>query len=136
MRFKTVSRGKLSQLTTSSGEPVDMRIYGCVVTKGPYVRNNKRYMRLNLDGAVGDTDVLKAVDDHVRKVAASAFSPVGDDVIVKMARTAYETEDANPGFRFEPEPGLVVDVELRPGAFGKFGYCLLLRRIKPHALSP
>lgn len=137
MQLKTVVRGKLRQIAASDGSPVDVRLYGCMVVQPPHVKNGKKYARFDVSDAVGDVDVLSAVDGFVaRHVSAGSFSPLrdGGQLVVKVpADLRYENDSADPTDPWTMTAGQVVDVELRPGAFGDFGYCWLLRRVKPAA---
>ena len=129
-----MTRGKFRQVTASDGGPVSVRLYACTIDKAPYARHGKTYVCLDVSRAVGDLDLLHKVDAFVESQAHPDFSPVsGTRVIAKMpAGVTYETEDGDPGPRLSLTETDVVDVELVPGAFGKFGYCWLVRRVKPH----
>lgn len=134
MQLRAVVRGRMRQIASAGGAPVDVRLYGCRVVKQPHAKNGKTYAWLDWSGARGDLDALRAVDDFVRRHAASGFSPLRDGgvVVVKVPPDMrYEDAAADPCDPWPVEPGVLVDVELRPGAFGDFGYCWLLRRIKP-----
>jgi len=139
MQLRTVSRGKLRQLATAGGGPVEARLYACRVAKAPYDKNGKTYLVLDLAAALGDLDVLRAVDDHVRRVAGARFSPLldgGAQLVVKVppgGAVKYENDDGNPAAAWRIEDDAYVDAVVRPGAFGDFGYCWLLHRVKPHA---
>ena len=137
MRFRAVSRGTFRQLALPDGSPVEIKLFGCMVDREPYVRNDKTYVALDLIDAVGDLDVLRAVDEFIEHAARPEFSPYRPPlVIAKMpANVEYATATGEPGSRFDLRRGELVDVLLRPGAFGSFGYCLLVSRVKPHALQ-
>jgi hypothetical protein len=79
------------------------------------------------NGGTGGTDKRGKNRDN------DFFSPVmdGDQVVVKIPRDAVlDSPDHQTWLRV----GDAVDVVLAPGAFAAFGYCLLLRRAKPHQL--
>lgn len=133
--MQAVARGRFRQLVGPDGGPVVVKLYGCVVDAEPYVRRGKTYMTLDAGDAVGDTELLRAADDLIFRQARPAFTPVQTPLLyVKLPPDArHETADGDPA----PDPldlrrGDAVDVCLQPGAFGAFGYCLLLRRVKPH----
>lgn len=132
-RFKVTQRGTLRQLLHPDGTPVEAPLYGCRVIKPPYTSNGKTYMLLDHTGCTGDLDVVKAVDDFIRATARPAFTPLATGtLLVKLTRaTKYETAGAVPGFAFTPSEGQAVDVVVGPGAFGTFGYCVLVKRMKP-----
>lgn len=132
--LRAVTRGKFRQVTTSSGDPVSVKLYRCAVDEPPHDRNGKRYVALDVTEALGDLDLLRKVDAFIDAAAKPDFTPLlGPVVIVKMPLNAtYETEDGDPGPAFMLQRGDAVDVELCPGAFGSFGYCWLMRRVKPH----
>lgn len=137
--FRAVQRGRYRQLVhAGSGRPVDVALYGCTVDAAPRERGGKLFVSLDIGDAAGDGDVLKRADDYIQRVARPAYSPVASAplLLVKMyPLTRFEDEAGVPvAARWPVERGQAVDVVLRPGAFGDFGYCLLLQRIKPHAL--
>lgn len=133
--FREVTRGRLKQLETSGGQPVEAKLFGCAVVRPPYERGGKTYMELDLSRAVGDVDVVRKIDEHVRRSANPSFSPLRDPrLIVKVPRGAkYETVRGEPGYAFAIAESDLIDVVASPGAFGPFGYCMLARRLKPHA---
>lgn len=134
--LQTTVRGRLRQVARD-GAPVDVALYNCVVDQEPRQRGDKVYLSLDAGDAVGDTDLLRRVDEHIYRAARPAFSPVALPLLtVKvLATTRYEDEAGHAAPSWTPRRGQVVDVVLRPGAFGDFGYCLLLQRVKPHALA-
>lgn len=137
MQLRAVVRGKLRQIAGAGGAPVDVRLYGCRVVKPPHPKNGKTYAWLDWSQAGGDVDALRAVDQFVAHQAtggAAGFSPLRDGgvLVVKVPPDMrYEDAAADPTDPWPIEAGVLVDVELRPGAFGGFGYCWLLRRVKP-----
>lgn len=134
--MKVVTRGKFRQLVSSQGTPVLVKLYRCAVHTPPYAKNGKTYASFDISGASGQLEVLRQVDDMVHHHAKPAFSPVwGTRLVVKMNDTKFETPLGDPGPRFELAKGSLVDVELSPGAFGDFGYCWLLKRVKPSAAT-
>lgn len=134
MDLRSVTRGKFRQLVTSDGGPVLVKLYRCTVDKAPYAKNSKTYVTFDITEALGNTDILQKVDAFITVEARPAFTPLwGPLVVVKMPLTAtYENEQGDPTQPFFLNRGDVVDIELSPGAFGKFGYCWLLKRVKPH----
>ena len=134
--FDVVPRGKLRRLARH-GRDVDIALYACQVTRPPHVKHGKTYMELDLSAAAGDVDTLRAACDAIQTTAKPAFTPVhGSRAVVKLLKTTvYETAEGSAGTRFVPDTGDLVDVILTPGAFGAFGYCVLVKRIKPHALK-
>lgn len=133
--FEVRVRGKLRRLARH-GRDVDIALYACQVTRAPYVKHGKTYMELDFSVAAGDVDTLRAANQAIHAAAKPAFSPVRESaVLVKLLKTtAYETAQATLGPAFVPNQNDLVDVVLTPGAFGEFGYCVLVKRIKPHAL--
>lgn len=137
MRFRAVTRGTFRQVVNASdGTPVDLKLFRCVVDKAPYVRGAKTYVALDLIDALGDLDVLRALDEFIERSVTPEFSPLRPPlVIVKVPRdVSYEDAEGAPGPPLDLKRGDEIDVMLRPGAFGAFGYCLLLTRVKPHAV--
>jgi hypothetical protein len=147
MVLRAVLRGRYRQIEFSkNGGPVEITLYGCQVVAAPADKGGKTYMTLDISGddCGGDVDMLHRVDDFV---AASvprggpAFSPLlpGGRLVVKLPAgggVRFETATGDPA----PEPwailtNAIVDVVIRPGAFGTFGYCWLLQRIKPAAAA-
>ena len=132
--LRAVSRGKFRQVALRNGGHVDATIYNCVVDKAPYQRGTKTYVVFDLSDAVGDLDLLRHVDDFIRTQATPDYSPLSLPLLVaKMVNTTYADADGLPCEPFFLNRGDAVDVVLRPGAFGQFGYCMLLQRVKPHA---
>lgn len=135
--FQTVVRGRYRQLARAQGGgPVDVALYRCTVDEPPYTRGDKTYVSLDVGDALGDTDLLRACDDFIWAQARPAYSPVAAMplLVVKVPPgVAYEDEIGHPAAPWTMTRGQVVDVVVRPGAFGDFGYCLLLQRIKPSA---
>ena len=136
-----MKRGRFSQIVSAPGAPVLVKLYGCAVDKPPYVKNGKTYVSLDISEATGQLELLHRVDDLVHRHAKPQFSPVwGMLLIAKMniggVPTKYETAEGDPGPAFPMPKGAAVDVELAPGAFGGFGYCWLVRRVKPSGVKP
>lgn len=137
-QLTVVTRGKFKQIVSAQGAPVLVKLYGCGIDKPPYLKNGKTYLSLDISEAAGQLDLLHRVDELVHRHAKPRFSPVwGMLLIAKMntggggVRTMYETAEGDPGTAFPMPKGAAVDVELAPGAFGEFGYCWLVRRVKP-----
>jgi hypothetical protein len=129
-------RGKFLTLTTSSGQSVRAELYRCVILREPHVSNGKTYATLDLTHAHGPgLAVLTNVDTIIRKHSAPEFSPLmtPQKLVVKLPDQGvhYETHDGNAGYAFELRQGRSVDVMLKLGSFGSFGYCWIVERIKP-----
>lgn len=134
--MRVVTRGRFRQLVGQDGGPVVVKLYGCAVDAEPYARAGKTYMTLDVGDAVGDLDVLRAVDDLIFRQARPAFTPVQTPLLyVKLPPgVAWETVEGGPAHEAPTlRRGDLVDVCLHPGAFGAFGYCLLAQRVKPSA---
>lgn len=115
-----------------------MALYNCVIDDEPRQRGGKTYVSLDIAEAVGDTDVLRACDQFIWSQARPAYSPAASAPLIVakvLGTTRYENDLGNPAAAWPLRRGQTVDVVLRPGAFGDFGYCLLLHRIKPRANS-
>ncbi len=117
--MKAVKRGRYEQLVID-GAPVVARVVGCVVTKITE-SNGKRYATLDMSSATGDRQLLLDVDAFINARARPRFSPMR--LAWTQVTTKVVTDDDVSG---------VVDVELTPGAFGSFGWCLLLTRAQVH----
>ena len=139
MRLRAVTRGRLRQVCGPGGAAVEARLYGCQVLRAPHASNGKTYMTLDISGSSGDADILKRVDDFVRSNSAAEFSPLmagGRQLVVKVPPgVQYETADGQPAAAWPVLTNAMVDVVVRPGAFGDFGYCWLLSRVKPGAVQ-
>lgn len=136
--FRATTRGRYRQVVNAAdGRAPEAALFRCTVDEAPYERGGKTYLPLDVGDAAGDMDVLRAVDAFIASQARPAYSPVASApllVVKVLATTRYDDEVGNPAaVPWTPRRGQEVDVLLRPGAFGDFGYCLLLRRIKPHA---
>lgn len=137
MQFKAVARGKYRQLVhATSGTAVDITLFRCRVERPPHAKGDNTYLGLDLSDAVGDLDLLRKVDAFIQTAAQPSFSPVGRVLIVKVPRrhVSWELDDGSRSLdgAYALVVDQMVDVIIRPGAFGPFGYCLLLQRIKPH----
>lgn len=133
--FRSVARGKFRQLVRSDGRQVDVALYRCVVDKPPYVRGGKTYVALDLIDAMGDMDVLRRVDEYIEKTAFPEFSPFRPPLLIVKIPTSVTYQDVAGKHATTPflmKQGDEIDVVVRPGAFGSFGYCWLLTRVKPH----
>lgn len=135
--FRAVRRGTLSQVADRDGRSVDVALYGCMVVVAPREKAGKVYVTLDLTACRGDVAALHAVDEFVRaQPSRPRFSPLAQQrLVVKVPGdgVAYETPDGRPVAPWPLLTNAVVDVVVRPGAFGAFGYCWLLRRVKPSA---
>lgn len=153
--FRASRRGTLSTLLTPDGRPVEVPAYGCAVVKTEAKAGGKTYVTLDAGAAatqpLAALDTLdarlRAVDDAVRERVPGGrldFSPYalyarggGGRLVTKLlAATAYEDVRGDPAPPWPLLPGAAVDVVLRLGNYGAFGYCWLLARVKPHGLNP
>lgn len=138
VQLRSVTRGRLRQIARADdGHPVDVGLYAARVLLKPYEKNGKTYAMLDLTAAAGDLATLRQVDAFVARAANPAFTPLldgGTRVIVKLQSVKYENAQGDAALPWTIEDDMLVDVVLRPGAFGDFGYCWLLHRVKPHAL--
>lgn len=134
--MRSVRRGTLRQLVRRDGAPVEATVYGCVVLKAPHVRDGKTYVWLDLGAAAGAVDVVREACETARRESGASFSPLaGDALIAKLSRTRYADARGYECAPFQPAEGDRVDAVLRPGAFGAFGMCVLVARLKPHATA-
>lgn len=135
--MKVARRGKFSTLVTNAGDPVRAELYGCTVHREPHLSGGKTYATLDLTHATGPgVRVLADVDARIRRETAPDFSPLaGSFLVVKFAQTKYETVDGHAGYEFPLERGRGVDAVLKLGAFGSFGYCWTVERVKPRAVT-
>lgn len=135
--LRTTLRGKFRQVVRAQdGQPPEVALYNCLVDQEPRLRGDKTYLSLDAGDAVGDVDLLNTIDQHICRAAKPAYSPVAAMpllVVKVLASTRFEDEEGNPAPSWALTRHQAVDVVLRPGAFGDFGYCLLLQRVKPHA---
>ncbi len=129
--FKIVKRGKFFQLQAPGGGPVEVKLFGCVVVAPTYGSGGKQYARFDLTQALG-REHLTSVAEFIKQAAAPRFSPLRfgfKSVVVKMGGAKWETAEAAT-FEFPLEPGQRVDLVVGPGAFGDFGWCIVVKRIK------
>jgi hypothetical protein len=142
--MRVVRRGKFSTLVNRDGTPVTAELYKCVLANDPHVARSggdKMYATLDLTYARGaGVGVLQNVSTRIDKEAAPEFSPLRPDktLVVKFpagGAVRHETREGVADAPFVPVAGQAVDVVLRLGAFGSFGYCWLVSRIKPHEAS-
>jgi hypothetical protein len=138
LKLKAVQRGKFRQLVDAqTGETPQVKLYRARVTKT--VAADKPYITLDLgmlEDQRSDAAGLADVDAFIHKLAEPRFSPLSaKTVIVKMPPkdVRWENENGDPALPWPVELHAVVDVILKPGAFGEFGYCWLVHRIKPHS---
>lgn len=141
--YASVTRGRLRQVVDARDrQPVHVTLYRCKVTKAPHTIRGKTYVWLDVSGCVGkDPDCarrLQDVDAYIRREASPRFSPVTESmVIAKLTRaTQYAADDGTAAWKVDVSLGDLVDVVLQPGAFGSFGYCMLVHKLKPHATGP
>ena len=136
--YASVKRGRLRHVVDAHDrQPVHVTVYRCTVAKAPHEVGGKTYVWLDVSDCLGDMQRLRDVDEYIRREASPRFSPVTKDlVIAKLTRaTSYATDDGTPAWKLDVVQGDVVDVVLQPGAFGAFGYCVLVSKLKPHALA-
>lgn len=139
VKLRAVVRGKFRQVVdAATGETPQVRLYRARVAKT--VEADKPYVTLDLgilETARSDAAKLADVDAFIRKLANPRFSPLlsPEAVIVKMPPKGvrWENENGDPALPWPLEAHAVVDVILKPGAFGEFGYCWLVHRVKPHS---
>lgn len=132
-QIRSIVRGRYHHVVRSPNQPILARVYGCTVDKAPYTKNGKTYVSFDTTHAVGDLGTIRDVDNFVYRQARISFSPVWTGcglLIVKIPPTARFLSAAGSVSLFELHRGDVVDIEVEPGAYGSFGYCWLLRRIK------
>ena len=141
--MQVVRRGKFNTLVNRDGTPVTAELYKCVLVNDPHpargdAASGKTYATLDLTFARGSgMGVLQNVSTRITKEAAPEFSPLRPDktLVVKFpggGGVRHETREGAADAPFAPVAGQAVDVVLRLGAFGSFGYCWLVSRIKPH----
>lgn len=117
--FVARKRGRYDHVMLNES-PVIARLVGCVVTKVTE-SGGKRYATLDASLATGDKQLLLDVDEFIRTRARPRFSPLRFAWAQVTVKLVARDDDVAPGD--------VVDVELTPGAFGTFGWCLLARAI-------
>ncbi len=142
MGFLAVKRGKFRQLADAHTRgPVDARLYAMRVERVSRNGSGKTFVTVDAGSALGDMHVLREADAFIRRAASPRFSPLdGSGQATKLtlkvlATTAYADSIGHPAPPFVPETGDVIDAVVRPGAFGEFGYCLLVQTLKPHAVK-
>lgn len=130
-QITVVKRGRFHQITFADKSKVVAHLTGCVVRKAFTSSDGKKYVKLDMTGAIGDKQLLLAVEERIKEVANPKFSPLRfawEDVTAKLFGTKWEL-DGQPAAEWELREGDVVDMSLSPGAFGPFGWCLLVARI-------
>lgn len=138
VKLKAVSRGKFRQVVDAqTDETPEIKLYRARIAKT--VAADKPYLTLDLgilETPRSNVQKLMDVDAFIGRLASPRFSPLAaETVIVKVPPKGvrWENENGDPALPWPVELGAVVDVILKPGAFGEFGYCWLLHRIKPHS---
>ena len=124
--FRVVRRGRFRTLFRDDG-PVEVRVAGEVATP-PHEVGGKTYLTVTVIDADAAA-ALAEVDARVRAEAGGlAFSPLGHgNLVVKVPRDVrWASADGEP---WDPREGARLELELRLGSFGGFGYCWLARRI-------
>lgn len=139
MSFRIVARGgTFRQLAVpgTGGTCPEATLFCCRVVKGQYEKNGKTYAVLSLESAAGDVDMVARIDRFILKHAKPAYTPLaGHMLTVKLpGDLKYADEASDPCPPWTLEQDAYVDVVVRPGAFGDFGYCFLIQRIKPHKI--
>ena len=139
MKYTVAPRGKFrTLLDPATGAPPAVRLFGCAVATATS-SGGKSYVALA--PPPGDQPGLaaaRAVDESIRAAQKPlGFSPLRAGrlhVKVPARGVRYETADGEETPAWPLGAGATVDVEIRLGAFGAFGYCWLLARVKPSAL--
>lgn len=132
--LEAVLRGKFHQFKV----PVTVKLFDCRVVR------LKGSTYLVLDASMADDDAkaeLLRAHDFIQRHSSPEFSPLKyaresdawDAVVVKMARDVSWETPKGPTDPWKLSPGDAVDVVVSPGAFGKFGWCLNVKRIKRSA---
>ena len=132
--FRVVRRGRFRTLFRDDG-PVEVRVAGEVATP-PHEVGGKTYLTVTVIDADAAA-ALAEVDARVRAEAGGlAFSPLmpragggagHGNLVVKVPRDVrWASADGEP---WDPREGARLELELRLGSFGGFGYCWLARRI-------
>ena len=142
-RLSVKRRGRFDTLTLEDGTPVRAELYGCTVLKESKQANRDvGFLTLDIETttprAKQGIDTLKLVDARIRREASPRFSPLGHATViakVTYADVRFETWDGAFAVPFQFRQGMRVDAVLRLGAFGSFGYCWLLERVKRHDAS-
>lgn len=133
MALVAKQRGKFQQLERDGG-PVDIKVFSCKVVAAPYEVEGKRYARLDMTRIdPAERHLLANVESTIRRLASPRFSPLRDglgSVVVKIpADASWEDARGDVG-EFSLAAGDWVDVVVSPGAFGVFGWTLLVKRLK------
>lgn len=135
MQLRAVTRGKFRQVVGPGGGPVEAALHLCQVVSPPAAKNGKTYMTLDISECLGDVDLVKRVDAWIDKHASPRFSPLLPGharLVVKLPPgVRFENVTGDPAAPWPILANAVIDVVIRPGAFGEFGYCWLLQRVKP-----
>ena len=153
MAFVAVQRGKFRQLARAdTRDPVETALYALrvervSVTNAPAsgkpaktTDTAKTYVTVDASDALGDLRVLRDADAFIRRAANPRFSPLVSGPPTKLTLkvvpgTTYMDDIGHPAPPFVPAVGDLVDAVIRPGAFGDFGYCLLVQKLKPHSTA-
>jgi len=127
-KLKTVRRGKFEQLKYD-GKAIELYFDNCTVVREIY--DNNKYIRLDLSKTSGDKNALRLIHSYIQKEVNPNFSPLKyafennswSDIVCKISNASWEP------FEKYLSKGQSVDVVLSPGAFGSFGFCLLIKKI-------
>lgn len=123
-QIKTVRRGRYYQLAyEDDGKSVEATLTGDMTVKKAFATaDGKRYLKLDLDRAIGDKKLLMDVQEHIERAVSPRYSPLRNawsDVTVKLMGAHHD----------EFAVGDVLDsLVVSPGAFETFGWCLLAKR--------
>lgn len=137
MKLQAVPRGKFRQVVDeSSGETPTVKLYGLRIAKVPSLQKPYATFDLGLMEDRSESKSLRDIDAFIERAASPRFCPLtAQTIIVKLPPKGiwWENVNGDPALPWPMELHAVVDVVLKPGAFGEFGYCWLLHRIKPHS---
>lgn len=138
---KIVRRGKFYQFASAP----HVKVFGAVVVKDMYESAGKRYLKVNLQECTRQSYVrheLTNIDRAIDKAVNPRFSPVRyaeehdwGEVVLKVLDSCSWEDAAGPAKPFWPVEHDVVDVVVAPGAFGDFGWCLNVVKIKRSATT-
>ena len=125
-KLRSVRRGKFEQLRYENN-PIELLFENCLIVRGIY----DNYVRLDVSISSGDRGALIKIHDYIKNAVNPNFSPIKyaaenkswDDVVCKISNAQWEP------FEKYLNKGDKVDVVLSPGSFGKFGWCLNVKKI-------
>ena len=125
-KLHSVRRGKFEQLRYDI-RPIELFFENCYVVREIY----DKYVRLDLSKSHGDRKALLTIHEYIKNAVNPQFSPLKyasenkswDDIVCKISNAQWEP------FEKYLNKGDKVDVVLSVGAFGKFGWCLNIKKI-------